>query len=74
MRQKRLIYLDTAKGIGIIAVMLGHSCGIPVILPIVTGFYMALFFIIAGMTTKEEDFLNERGYIPRRLRRKKLFE
>ena len=58
MRQKRLIYLDTAKGIGIIAVMLGHSCGIPVILPIVTGFYMALFFIIAGMTTKEEDFLN----------------
>lgn len=37
--------------------MLGHSCGVPVILPIVTGFYMALFFIIAGMTTKEEDFL-----------------
>lgn len=27
--KKRLKYVDAEKGIGIIAVMLGHSCGLP---------------------------------------------
>ncbi len=58
MNNKRIIYLDLAKGIGVILVMLGHLQGntifslSPYILPMCTwifSFHMALFFIISGM-------------------------
>lgn len=59
-------YLDSAKGIGIIAVMLGHSCGLPVILTLITGFYMPLFFVISGMTTKFSSLCSGGDYSGRK--------
>ena len=49
--QTRLDYIDIAKSIGIIAVMLSHGIGFP----LDTGYfftasYMALFFILSGYT------------------------
>lgn len=64
---KRLDYLDTAKGIGVILVLLGHLQGerffafSPYILPMcewIFSFHMPLFFIISGILIhhkKEEE-------------------
>ena len=42
-------YIDVAKGIGIILVVLGHTYGIPAeLLDIIYSFHMPLFFIISG--------------------------
>lgn len=51
---KRLEYIDFAKAIGIIAVMMSHSVGFPYN----TGYYftasyMALFFVLSGYTYKD---------------------
>lgn len=45
---KRLDFLDVAKGIGIILVMIGHSCGFIFGGDYITSFYMAMFFVVAG--------------------------
>lgn len=45
---KRLDFLDVAKGIGIILVMIGHSCGFIFGGDYITSFYMAMFFMAAG--------------------------
>lgn len=49
--KKRLIWIDNAKGIGILLVVLGHTYGIPVQLHhIIYSFHMPLFFILSGYT------------------------
>lgn len=62
---KRLDYIDVAKAIGIIAVMMSHSIGFPYN----TGYYftasyMALFFVLSGYTYK--DGRTVKGNIVRR--------
>lgn len=59
IQNKRLDYLDMAKGVGIILVVLGHStyCN-QNLLTILSSFHMPLFFIISGMLImhkKEEE-------------------
>lgn len=50
MTQKRLHYLDMAKGIGIILVVTGHSgMGSEGLLSWLSSFHMPLFFVISGM-------------------------
>ena len=56
MRKK---YLDAAKGIGILFVLINHSCGFPIGGGFITGFYMPLFFIISGMTHKDGRSMSE---------------
>ncbi|MEG0020060.1 MAG: acyltransferase family protein, partial [Oscillospiraceae bacterium] len=48
MKSKRKIYIDTAKGLGIILMMMSHSCGFPIIGGIANAYYMPMFFIISG--------------------------
>ncbi|MEG1877698.1 MAG: acyltransferase family protein [Lachnospiraceae bacterium] len=59
MKTKRLNYLDMAKGIGIILVVIGHSTFVAApILTWISSFHMPLFMIISGMLlwhTKEES-------------------
>lgn len=45
---KRENWLDVAKGIGIILVIIGHSGAPRAIVKFIYGFHMPLFFIIAG--------------------------
>ena len=64
MKSKRLEYIDIARGIAIILIVLGHtitySQNCRIIYKIIYSFHVALFFIISGYTykiKKEESFL-----------------
>ena len=64
MNKKRLAYVDIARGIAIILIVLGHSItysqNCKIIYKIIYSFHVALFFIISGYTykiKKEESFL-----------------
>ena len=51
MEKARLTWIDNAKGIGIILVVLGHTYGIPWQLHhIIYSFHMPLFFLLSGYT------------------------
>ncbi len=60
--QPRASFLDIAKGIGIILVVLGHTFGKPeIIYDTIYSFHMPLFFIISGYVYKPEKY-NEFGF------------
>lgn len=63
---KRIDYLDTAKGVSLLAVMITHSCGMPFEKYFVA-FYIQIFFILSGITYKEGRSLSEN--IARRFKR-----
>lgn len=68
---KRLDYIDMAKGIGIILVIIGHISFVEThILVWISAFHMPLFFTIAGimMAVKQPDFTDVKGLISRRVR------
>lgn len=47
-KQERLAFLDTAKGIGILFVIISHGCGFPFGGYYLASYYIALFFVISG--------------------------
>ena len=50
MEKKRIEYLDMAKGIGIILVVMGHSTFLQEdVLTWISSFHMPLFFVLSGM-------------------------
>lgn len=54
---KRIAYLDAAKGIGILFVVLGHNhikVDYPILYQVVYSFHMPFFFLISGMFFKTE--------------------
>jgi fucose 4-O-acetylase-like acetyltransferase len=56
MNGKRLDYLDMAKGIGIVLVVVGHSgFASDVLLTWLSSFHMPLFFIISGMLLEHKQ-------------------
>ena len=78
-KKKRITYLDIAKGIGMILVLLGHLQNdtifsfSPYILSMcswIFSFHMALFFIISGMlmAVKKENDKDIRSFIKKRFR------
>lgn len=48
----RIDWIDSAKGICILLVLLSHWCGIPLIGRLVGAFYMPLFYIVSGYTQR----------------------
>ena len=48
MKQSRLDYMDLAKGIGILAVILGHVYKNTVFGTLLYSFHLPLFFLISG--------------------------
>lgn len=48
-------WLDTVKGIGIILVMLAHSCGIPLVGGVLLASHMPMFFVATGYTYKNKS-------------------
>lgn len=61
MQQQRIEYIDTAKAIGIILVILGHCHFVGTVFRLgiwIYSFHMPLFFIISGMFIKPLDFKN----------------
>lgn len=56
MNKKRIDYLDVAKGIGIILVILGHLvCYNSKLSCIIFSFHMPLFFFISGILYRDKD-------------------
>lgn len=47
---ERLRYLDVAKGIGLLLVIISHSCGLS---PYLINYYIPLFFVVSGYIYKE---------------------
>lgn len=58
MSPKRADYLDIAKGIGIILVIIGHSRVYKPIFNFIYAFHMPLFFIISGCLYNREKWTN----------------
>lgn len=52
--QKRIEFIDLAKGICIISIVLGH-CGIAFSIPGISNFIMPAFFVLSGVFFKEYD-------------------
>lgn len=64
----RYKHLDVAKGISLIFIMMGHSCGFPLgIDRYCVAYFVALFFVISGYLQK--DVRPDSGYISRRFRK-----
>ena len=58
---KRIAYLDVAKGIGILLVMLGHNyvkASIPFMAQVIFSFHMPFFFLLSGMLFKPNHSLS----------------
>ena len=53
---KRMGFIDVAKGIGILLVILGHIIGDGIIFKSIYAFHMPLFFIIAGYVYNVEKY------------------
>ncbi len=54
---KRIPYIDTVKGIGIILVILGHTYQVPQLLhDVVYSFHMPLFFVVSGYVYNETKY------------------
>lgn len=57
--KKRLEYIDIARGIAIILMILGHVCKVGWKRTIIFSFHMPLFIIISGMFFKKEENIKE---------------
>ena len=63
-QEKRLSYIDIAKGFGIILVVIGHISSIPVIIrSFIYQFHMPLFFILSGFFYKEKYDDNPKPFV-----------
>lgn len=57
---ERIQYLDIAKGISLLLVMISHSCGFPFGTgKYFTAFYIQIFFILSGLTYKSGKSISE---------------
>lgn len=55
---KRIDWIDTAKGIGIIAVIIGHFHVPDLTMRLIYSWHMPLFFIISGILYTDKPFQN----------------
>lgn len=71
MEKKRIYYLDIAKGLGVVLVILGHIVDLTIpTRQFITSFHMPLFFLISGMIihVTEETNRDMRSIVKRKLR------
>lgn len=49
---KRIAFVDIAKAIGLLLVIVGHTTSNPYVFAIIYSFHMPLFFVMSGITSK----------------------
>lgn len=59
VNNKRIRYLDIAKGISLLLIMVSHSCGMPFGSKYFTSFYIQIFFILSGLTYRRGRKVSE---------------
>lgn len=59
VNRARVRYLDIAKGISLLLVMISHSCGMPFGSKYFTAFYIQIFFVLSGVTYKRRNTVSE---------------
>lgn len=64
---KEYQYWNIVKGLGIIAVVVGH-CGSPIV-PYVYMYHLALFFFVSGYLYKDDHSVDPFAYFASRMRR-----
>ncbi|MBO5421432.1 MAG: acyltransferase family protein [Clostridia bacterium] len=67
MNSKRYDYLDVAKGLGILLVVIAHINYTPPLLTTIYSFHMPLFFFLSGMVFNRSRYTNFRSFIKRKL-------
>ncbi len=56
MGEKRIEWIDTAKGIGIVLVVVGHTSFVPkAMINLIFAFHMPLFFFLSGCVYKKKS-------------------
>lgn len=55
-QQNRIAWIDVAKGIGIVFVVLGHLCRYKIVLNYIYSFHMPFFFFLSGMILDEKKY------------------
>ena len=58
--------IDVAKGLGMLLVMLGHTCYQEPMLTVIYSFHMPLFFILSGMLFRGERYPTFRSFLGRK--------
>lgn len=66
---QRVEWIDAIKGLGIILVLVSHSCGFGKCGNLFTACYMPLFFMAAGFTLKSEKIINNNSFLLQRSKR-----
>ncbi len=65
--RKRYDFIDVAKGIGVLFVIIAHVNYTPSILTTIYSFHMPLFFIISGMLFSQSNYSNFSAFIKRKV-------
>ena len=60
--------IDVLKGIGIILVVIGHSCCPQLLNDFIFSFHMPLFFIASGYFFEMKNLENKKDYLKRKIR------
>ena len=69
MAERRLDYIDIAKGLGILTVVWGHIMTSGVTHEVIYAFHMPLFFFLSGMLFRSEKYSSFRSFFLRRGKR-----
>ena len=64
----RLDYIDSAKGIGILLVVIAHINYTQQLLTIIYSFHMPLFFAISGLLFDSSKYQNFKDFLTRKIR------
>ena len=64
MEKERIEWVDIAKGIAIIAMIIGHGCPKRAIVSFIFSFHMPLFFILSGIVYKT----NSKGMVSKKIK------
>lgn len=70
INKKRIDWIDGAKGLGILLVVLGHTYGIPHWLYcLIYGFHMPLFFLLSGLTYRCDSSIRAAIFIKKLIKK-----
>lgn len=67
MSHERVQYLDIAKGIAIICIVIGHNLGIPAVGHVVFTFHVPIFYFITGYLMNRNSSVSD--FVKRRSKR-----